>query len=334
MIAVTCSPAGPKLDLNYSMPTPAPGEALLRVLLAGICSTDVEVAFRKYKGGFTGVLGHEFVGRIDALNLKRDKDCGFSIGDRVVSEINIVPSFSKSTNYHQRAQDPDRSVLGLINRDGVFAEYVCVPIENLHKVPDNIPPEVAVFTEPLAAACQILEQVHIKPTDRVAVLGVGKLGVLICFVLKACGKDVTAISKKGSHFDVLELRDIPTRKVSEAMMDMKEGFDVVVECTGNAEGFNSALELVKPYGKIVLKTTMAGMTHTNLTAVVVKELTLVGSRCGPFDAALRMLSTRHVVLDDIKKDIYDITAFPSAISRALMAETLKVILRVTPTSSN
>eukprot|EP00188_Purpureofilum_apyrenoidigerum_P000449 Plantae.Rhodophyta-Purpureofilum_apyrenoidigerum.ctg11957.p1 GENE.Plantae.Rhodophyta-Purpureofilum_apyrenoidigerum.ctg11957~~Plantae.Rhodophyta-Purpureofilum_apyrenoidigerum.ctg11957.p1 ORF type:complete len:333 (+),score=34.82 Plantae.Rhodophyta-Purpureofilum_apyrenoidigerum.ctg11957:91-1089(+) len=328
MKAVVCGSSGPKLDPVYPHPTPGPGEALLRVLLAGICSTDFEVAFGGYKSGFNGVLGHEFVAVIEVINVLNTQECIFSKGDRVVAEINVVPRASKSRNYYERAQDSERSALGLFGHDGVFAEFVCVPTENLHKVPSDLPNEVAVFTEPLAAACQVMEQVDIKPTSRVAVLGIGKLGVLVCLALRGCGKNVTGISRTGRHFGLLQARGIPTLRLDAALRAAKGEFDVVVECTGNADGFNSAVGIVRPYGTVVLKTTIAGKTQADLTSVVTKEISLVGSRCGPFVPALRLLSERQVIVDDLITDFFDLTCFPAAIARALQEDSFKVVMRI------
>mmetsp|Transcript_1061 Transcript_1061/g.3295 ORF Transcript_1061/g.3295 Transcript_1061/m.3295 type:complete len:291 (+) Transcript_1061:280-1152(+) len=275
-----------------------------------------------------GIARNKFVAAVEVINVLNTRECKFSRGDRVVAEINVVSPSSKSRNYHERAQDPERSALGLFGHDGVFAEFVCVPIENLHKVPTNLPDKVAVFTEPLAAACQIMEQVDIKPTSRVAVLGVGKLGVLACLALRGCGKNVTGISRTGRHFGILQSRGIPTKKLDEALKTVKGEFDVVVECTGNADGFNSAVDIVRPYGTVVLKTTIAGKTQADLTSVVVKELTLVGSRCGPFAPALRLLSERQVVVDDLITDSFNLTSFPAAITRALQKDSFKVVLQM------
>lgn len=165
-----------------------------------------------------------------------------------------------------------------------------------------------------------------KPTHKVAVLGIGKLGILTCLVLRGSGNSIVGISRGGRHFDVLQARGIRTKKLSEALEDSKSSFDIVVDCTGNVEGFNSALELVKPYGRIVLKTTVAGKTPADLTKVVVKEVTLVGSRCGPIDAALRLLSEGLVNVRGLITDFFTLTDFPRAMSRALQPDSIKIVL--------
>jgi threonine dehydrogenase-like Zn-dependent dehydrogenase len=274
-------------DAAYPAPVPAPGEAILRVTCAGICNTDLELV--KGYMGFRGVLGHEFIGIVEQI---ADNTAGFKPGDRVVAEINCVALDSPSCDYFSRAQDPARTTLGIDRRDGVFADHTRVPVANLHHVPANVSDDEAVFVEPLAAACQILEQVHLKPTDHVAVLGDGKLGLLCAQVLATTGCNLLALGKHINKLDILAQRGI--RTLLSTAWEGQRNFDVVVECTGAAAGFDQARRMLRPRGTLVLKSTFEGLTEANLTAIVVDEITVMGSRCGPFAAALRLLAEKRV----------------------------------------
>ena len=255
------------------IPEPKAGEARLKILQGGICNTDVELT-RGYKGGgFGGTIGHEFVARVDKIHCDSAATCHVAEGQRVVSEINCVPDGCGCRNYHDRAQHPARAALGIFKADGAFAEYCIAPIVNLHAVPDSLTNDQAVFTEPLAAACQITQQVHFSSGDRVAVVGTGKLGVLICQAIAAIGDcDVTAFGRREANFPLFAKRGIKTRLVASIEAPHDALFDVVVDCTGNAAGFDTALNLVKPRGKLVMKSTFDGPTPANLTKVSKAEM--------------------------------------------------------------
>jgi threonine dehydrogenase-like Zn-dependent dehydrogenase len=315
---------------EYPMPQPPAGEALIRVTRAGICNTDVEIL--KGYFGFKGVLGHEFVGVVEKMErLPHPKSeienpkSKISIGDRVVGEINCVPCDSPSRDYFERAQDPARNTLGIDQRDGAFADYTVLPIVNLHRVPDSVSDDEAVFVEPLAAACQILEQVHLKPGDRVAVLGDGKLGLLCAQVLAAVPCDLVAMGRHASKLDILRRRGIHTQ-VASPDTPLTGKFDVVVECTGSAAGFDAARQMLRPRGTLVLKSTYQGLPQANLTALVVDEITVVGSRCGPFAAALRLLEQKRVDVQSLIHARYPLAQGAEAIAHAQKAGVLKVLL--------
>lgn len=309
---------------DYPLPEPPPGEARIRVTRGGICNTDVEIL--KGYFGFRGVLGHEFVGVVEALNLLPGTTPHVGIGDRVVGEINCVPCDSPSRNYFERAQDPTRNTLGIDRRDGAFADYTVLPIVNLHRVPEGVSDDEAVFVEPLAAACQVLEQVHIKPTDHVAVLGDGKLGLLCAQVIAAGAPcELTVI---GKHDNKLALaRERGTRVIHTQQAPLR-AFDLVVECTGSPAGFEHARQLLRPRGTLVLKSTYHGLPQVNLTMIVVDEIAIVGSRCGPFAAALRLLEQRRVDVRPLIHARYPLAQGAQAFEHAQRPGVLKVLLDV------
>lgn len=304
----------------YPVPAPIHNEAIIRVVRAGICNTDIELV--KGYMGFSGVLGHEFVGATEQI----EDGTPFQPGDRVVAEINCVSADSPSRNYFDRAQDPQRTTLGISGRDGVFADYTRVPIANLHRVPDNVSDDEAVFVEPLAAACQILEQVHIKTTDHVAVLGDGKLGLLCAQVLATTSCHLIAFGKHPDKLSILEARGIHTQLSSD--WNGTRDYDVIVECTGSATGFDQARHMLRPRGTLVLKSAFEGMTTANLTAIVVDEITIIGSRCGPFDTALRMLESRQVDALPLIYARYSLDDALRAFNHARRKGTLKVLLDI------
>ena len=309
---------------DYPRPDPTPGEALIRVARAGICNTDLEIL--KGYFGFQGVLGHEFVGVVEALNPLPGQAPHIQVGDRVVGEINCVPCDSPARTAAQRAQSPDRTTLGIAGRDGAFADYTILPIVNLHRVPDQIGDDEAVFVEPLAAACQVLEQVHIRPTDHVAVLGDGKLGLLCAQVLTASSPcALTVIGKHANKLDLARRWGLRVAYIEEAPL---RAFDVVVECTGSPAGFEHARQLLRPRGTLVLKSTYHGLPQVNLTMVVVDEITVVGSRCGPFEAALRLLAQQRVDVCSLIHARYPLDQGQLAFEHAQRAGVLKVLLTV------
>lgn len=306
-----------QLREDYPRPVPPPGEALVRVRLAGICNTDLEIV-RGYMG-FRGVLGHEFVGTVEEAE---DRSL---IGQRVVGEINAYCGECPTCQAGRPTHCPHRTTLGIWGRDGAFAEYLTLPVRNLHTVPDAISDEEAVFTEPLAAALEILEQVHLRPTDRVIVLGDGKLGLLVAQVLALMGCDLLAVGRHREKLAILAWRGIPTLLEAEA-----EGLaaDVVVECTGRPEGFAAARRILRPRGMLVLKSTYHGGVEADLTGLVVDEITLVGSRCGPFPPALRLLQHGLVDARSLISAVYPLAQGVEAFARAAEPGVLKVLLQV------
>ncbi|PJF48243.1 MAG: alcohol dehydrogenase [Chloroflexi bacterium] len=309
---------------DYPTPEPPPGEARIRITRGGICNTDVEIL--KGYFGFRGVLGHEFVGIVESLNPLPGAAPHIRIGDRVVGEINCVPCDSPARNAFERAQDPTRNTLGIDRRDGAFADYTVLPVVNLHRVPDGVSDDEAVFVEPLAAACQILEQVHIQPTAHVAVLGDGKLGLLCAQVIAAAAPcELTVIGKHDNKLAIARDRGIRTASIQEAPL---RAFDVVVECTGSPVGFEHARRLLRPRGTLVLKSTYHGLPQVNLTMIVVDEITIVGSRCGPFAAALRLLAQKRVDVRSLIHARYPLAQGAQAIEHAQQSGVLKVLLDV------
>ncbi len=303
---------------DYPPPEPKAGEALIRVRLAGICNTDIEIA-RGYMG-FEGVLGHEFVGEIAYAE---DNEL---IGARVVGEINCPCKKCATCRAGHPNHCPNRTVLGIFGREGCFADLISLPRENLHPVPDGISDEAAVFVEPLAAACRILEQIRPRRNETIAVLGDGKLGLLAAMVLSLKHKDrVFAIGHNKGKLGLLKKYRVHGLLEKKAG---KEKFDYVVDCTGNADGFRKAMELTKPCGTIVLKSTFASARQMNLAPLVVDEITVVGSRCGPFEAALKLLEKKKVKPEAMISEVFDIEQGAGAMKFALEKDAVKVLMRL------
>lgn len=302
------------------IPTPPPGEALIRVLRAGICNTDVELLAGYYP--FADTLGHEFVGVVEQGPLAW-------VGRRVCGEINAACGVCPTCRAGRRSHCPQRTVLGIVGRAGAFAEYTCLPVENLVAVPDAVSDDAAVFTEPLAAALEILQQVHIRPTDHVVVVGDGKLANLIGQVLAHTGARLTVVGKHANKLALLEhtgahlLRLTPAGTLPEPLTA-----DVVVEVTGSAGGFALARQVVRPRGTLVLKSTYRGDLTLNMSAVVVDELTLVGSRCGPFAPALQALAHGRVRVTPLISAHYPLAQAEAAMHHAMQAGVMKVVLTV------
>lgn len=296
-------------------PVAGPGHAVVRVAMAGICSTDLEIT-RGY-AGFRGTLGHEFVGRVEHC------DDATWIDRRVVAEINVACGSCARCLAGAPRHCVARSVLGIRGRDGCFAERVVVPVANLHAIPEALPDAVAVFTEPVAAAYEILEQVALGPADPVAVLGDGKLGLLVTMVLCAAGCEVTVI---GRHPHKLAIARDAGARVAEAAALPASSFATVIEATGASSGLGCALALVRPRGTVVLKSTFAGTTAVALSQIVVDELTIVGSRCGPFDRAIAGLADGSIDPRPLLDGIVPLSRAVEAFARAQTRGVLKVVL--------
>lgn len=293
-------------------------EALVRVLLSGICNTDLEIA-RGY-AGFKGTIGHEFVGIVEAA-----PDTTL-IGQRVVGEINAGCGKCELCSAGDPRHCAARTVLGIVGRDGAHAEFLKLPQTNLFQVPDIVLDEHAVFTEPLAAACGILECVETKPTDRVAVIGDGKLGLLCAQVLALTGAHVVLIGKHAEKLRIAERRGIETVTAKSAAKRKRE-FDVVVEASGSPSGFAGALQLLRPRGVLVLKSTFEGKAEFAQAPLVVDELSIVGSRCGRFPPALDLLKKGAIDIDSLISEEYPLDRGVYAMERAGKKGALKVFLR-------
>src|SRR5688572_12581814 len=287
-------------------------EALVRVLVSGICNTDLEIA-RGY-AGFNGTIGHEFVGVVEKT------------GERVVGEINAGCGKCELCRDGDSRHCATRTVLGIVDRDGAHAEFLQLPAGNLIRVPDSLPDEHAAFTEPLAAACGILEGVPVTPDDRVAVIGDGKLGLLCGQVINLSGATTLMIGKHDTKLRIAARRGIETSTPKEAAKRTRQ-YDVVVEASGSASGFKLALDLVRPQGKLVLKSTFHGTTEINAARVVVDEISIVGSRCGRFAPALDLLKRNAIDVDSLISEEYPLAKGVHAMKRARTKGVLKVLLR-------
>ena len=295
-----------------------PDEALVRVLLSGICNTDLEIA-RGY-GGFNGTIGHEFVGVVEESNDRK------LIGRRVVGEINAGCGACDLCRAGDSRHCAARTVLGIHGRDGAHAEFLQLPTVNLLPVPDNISDEHAVFTEPLAAACGILERVRVSNNDRIAVIGDGKLGILCAQVVALTGAPVVLVGKHTSKLRIAERRGIETLRPKD-VAKRRGAFDVAVEASGSASGFGLALDLLRPKGQLVLKSTFHGKTELDTTRIVVDEISIVGSRCGRFSPALDLLKKDAIDVDSLISEEYPLANGVHAMRRAATRGVLKVMLR-------
>ncbi len=308
-----------RLARDYPQPVPGPAEVLIQVRLAGICATDMEVVrgYRQYRG----VLGHEFVGIVVACS---EPDTlgeeGEWIGRRVVGEINIGCGECAFCRRGLPAHCTSRAAMGISGHEGAFAEFVTLPLRNLHPVPPDLPDEAAVFTEPLAAALQTLNLVHVRPGDRVAVIGDGKLGLLSAQVLATTGAEVTVVGRHPEKLALAAGWGLNTGRSDELL-------DIVVECSGDPSGLAAALDLVRPRGTIVLKSTYHGLAEADLTRVVVDEIRLIGSRCGPFRAALGLLQSGRVEVTSLIEASYTLVDGLAALQHAGRRGALKVLVR-------
>jgi threonine dehydrogenase-like Zn-dependent dehydrogenase len=301
-------------------------EALVRVLLSGICNTDLEIA-RGY-AGFNGTIGHEFVGVVEKSS-KREL-----AGRRVVGEINAGCGRCNLCRAGDSRHCASRTVLGIVGRDGAHAEFLQLPNVNLIPVPKNIPDEQAVFTEPLSAACGILERASIAKSDRVAVIGDGKLGLLCAQVVALTGAPTLLVGKHAEKLRIVERRGIETSTPKEAATRSRdEGsrrsgeFDVVVEASGAAGGFKLALDLLRPQGRLVLKSTFHGTTEIDAARIVVDEISIIGSRCGRFQPALDLLKKNAVDVSSLISEEHSLSNSRHAMRRAKTRGILKVLLR-------
>ncbi|MEO5352269.1 MAG: alcohol dehydrogenase catalytic domain-containing protein [Magnetococcus sp. XQGC-1] len=302
---------------EYPCPVPVPGEALVRVSLAGICATDLAI-LRGYHA-FQGVLGHEFVGVVEAAS-----DPAW-VNQRVAGEINCGCGRCRFCQSGHSTHCPQRTVLGILGRDGVFADYCRLPLSNLHPLPATLSDRAAVFVEPLAAALRITQQIHIHPGETVALVGDGRLGLLVAHVLALTGCDLLVVGRHPEHWSILQ--ELAISPCLESAIPPGYAADTVVECTGTPTGVQLALTLLRPRGRLVLKSTFPEPLSAHLADWVVREIQLVGSRCGPFPPAIQFLHQQRIPVESLITACYPLTEALQAMAHAGRKGTLKILIQ-------
>ena len=309
-----------KLDKNYPMPEIKDDEVLIKTTMAGICNTDYEIT--KGYMGYTGVLGHEFVGVVERAGKNVPKDI---ISKRVVGGINLACNDCAWCGKGLQRHCPNRQTLGIYKKDGCFSEYFTLPYKNVIEISDSVDDITATFTEPLAAAYEIIEQVHIKPADKVALVGDGKLGLCISLIFSALNIDYIHI---GKHSDKLKIsKDLGAKTMLLDEVKEFKCFDVVIEATGSVSGFETSVSLTKPRGTLVLKSTIAANQGLNLATIVVDEITIVGSRWGQFEPVLRLLEKKKINVLPLVEKIFEVDKFEEAFEMNAQKNTLKVLVK-------
>lgn len=303
---------------NVPVPRRPEGYALLRLLLAGICNTDLELQRGYY--GFRGTPGHEFVAEVV------EADRAGLVGRRVVGEINLACTRCEWCLRGLGRHCPNRTVLGIVNQPGAFEEFFVLPERNLHLLPDHLSSDRAVFLEPLAAACEILDQVSIPPHERIAVLGDGKLGLLIAQLLNAQGYSVHQFGRHADKLSISRAAGVETELVNGGALPVAS-FNYVVDATGSAEGLRQAAAMTRPRGTLILKSTVHGTVAIDTAPIIVNEITLVGSRCGRFEAALPLIDHALIRTDRMIADRFPLAEAPAAFARAAERGILKVLLQ-------
>ncbi len=313
MVSV-CLENGKVLVRKQARPRRPEGFALIRLLYGGICNTDIELQRGYY--GFRGTPGHEFVGEVVEADDQR------WVGERVVGEINLACGRCAWCARGLGRHCPTRTVLGIVKQPGAFREFLTLPERNLRRVPREIPSQEAVFVEPLAAACEILDQVRIPRGSAVAVLGDGKLGLLASQVLQAHG---TQVHQYGRHKDKLRIAELSGVSTEIAKKLPVAKYEFVVEATGSSEGLRQAVQMTQPRGTVIMKSTVHGLVSIDSAPVIVNEITLVGSRCGRFEPALKLLKSRKVRVDAMISDVLPLKSAPRAFQEAAKSGVLKVL---------
>ncbi len=316
MLSVFLKQGAVLLEPETAVPRRPPGSALLRLIVAGICNTDLELQRGYYN--FQGTPGHEFVARV------ADSDNPNLLNKRVVGEINVACGECDFCRIGLGRHCRERSVLGILRHQGAFAEYFTLPEANLHIVPDGIADEEAVFTEPLAAACEILDQIPLQSGTEVAVLGDGKLGLLIAQTLLANGLDVMVY---GRHEAKLTIARAAGARVQASGELPKAAYSCVIECSGSAQGLSAAIQMTRPRGTVVMKSTTYERVSLDMAPVIVNEISLVGSRCGRFEPALALLENGQVHVAPLISAEFPLAEAPKAFEEAAQPGVLKVLLR-------
>jgi 2-desacetyl-2-hydroxyethyl bacteriochlorophyllide A dehydrogenase len=310
---------GRNLELReIRKPRPTKNEALVKVHFVGICNTDLEIL--KGYMGFVGVPGHEFVGIVEQGPSRW-------LGKRVVGEINLACGKCGYCGRGLAKHCPNRKVLGIARKNGAFAEYITLPIQNLHEVPDSVSDKEAVFVEPLAAALRILDQVKINKKQKIFVLGDGKLGQLIARVVKLKTRNLMLVGKHPEKLALAMHLGIKTALAGNLRLKPEDKPELVIEATGSPEGFNQAIGLCRPQGTVVLKSTFNQNPGLNLSQIVVDEITIIGSRCGDFQKALKALKSGKINLDRMITGVYALEKFRGAFAKARSSHTLKVLIK-------
>ena len=311
-----------KLVKDYKKPELKKGEVLIKTRMSGICNTDLEIT--KGYMGYKGVLGHEFVG--DVVEVYDDCNKNW-IGKRVVGEINCGCNNDSWCAKGLARHCPNRQTLGIWQKDGCFSEYFTLPVENILEVPQNLSDEEATFVEPVAAAMEITEQLHIKPKDKVALLGDGKLGLCIALVLNALNVDLIHIGKHENKLEISRKAGVKTKLLKDLEDSDNKSFDIVIEATGSTGGFETSLALTKPRGVLVLKSTIAAKEGLNLAPVVIDEITVLGSRCGQFEPALRLMGAKKLDIKPLISEVYPIDKALEAFEKNKQKDILKILLK-------
>jgi threonine dehydrogenase-like Zn-dependent dehydrogenase len=315
MLALWLEDRDLRLRTDLPKPEPGAGNALVRVLRAGICNTDLEMVRGFYP--FKGIPGHEFVGEVESGPEELH-------GRRVVGEINIVCGVCQACSSGNKTHCSDRKALGIKGKDGAFAEYLSIPTANLYPIPDSVSTDDATFVEPLAAALEIQQQISVGPQDRVCVVGAGKLGSLIVYTLALTGAAVTVVGRQLDRLSRFEEMGLEIRTPDQIEL---RSFDKAVECTGNADGFDLARSALRPRGTMIMKSTYASKLTFDASSLVVDEITLVGSRCGPFEPAIDLLASGRIDVDSLIEARYPLTRGLEAFAHARRPGCLKILIQ-------
>lgn len=309
---------GKKLGLtDKPEPVPGPDDALIKILYSGICNTDLEIL--KGYMNYQGIIGHEFVGIVERSSKPE------WLNKYVVGEINVACGKCDFCHQGLGRHCPNRSVVGIQEKQGVMADYISLPHQNLHLVPSGLNPRAAVFTEPLAAACEIFEQIQLLPEYQVLVIGDGKLAQLIARVVALYTDNLKVLGKHPSKLSLLRKLGIKTVNLNQYQPEQGH-YQVVIEATGSWDGWDTAVRVVRPRGFLILKSTYAGNHQFNPAAIVINEINVVGSRCGPFPVALKLLSKGQVNPLDLITETYAFAEWEKAFKKAADRKSLKIIL--------